>query len=163
MLWIRIVSFRTGILAFSAGCGAFSTEPAIRWELHPGTVEFYDQPITIEVPEAATVGVPVGVTVGTFGGGCTAQGPTEFAVSGLAATVQPMDSSIVPFPDLACTEELLVFEHRVELRFAEPGVATVRVLGRREPGGGPFEAERTIIVREPIERWERSLRPSRRP
>lgn len=154
MFWIRIVSFRTAMLAatFSLGCGVFSTEPEIRWELHPGTVEFYDQPVTIEVPEAATVGVPVVVTVGTFGGGCTAQGPTKVAVSGLAATVQPMDSSIVPFPDLACTAELLVFEHRVELRFTEAGVATVRVLGRREPGGGPFEAERTIRVREPIER-----------
>ena len=154
MLWIRVVSFRAAILAAacSLGCGVFSTEPEIRWELRPGTVEFYDQPITIEVPEAATVGAPVVVTVGTFGGGCTAQGPTEVTVSGLAATVQPLDSSIVPFPDLACTEELLVFEHRVELRFAEPGVATVRVLGRREPGGGPFEAERTIVIGEPIER-----------
>ncbi|MCH7476224.1 MAG: hypothetical protein IIA27_16355 [Gemmatimonadetes bacterium] len=71
MFWIRIVSFRTAMLAatFSLGCGVFSTEPEIRWELHPGTVEFYDQPVTIEVPEAATVGVPVVVTVGTFGGG----------------------------------------------------------------------------------------------
>ena len=101
MPWIRIVAFRTSIItaAFCLGCGVLSTEPAIRWELHPGTVEFYDQPITIEVPEAATVGVPVVVTVGTFGGGCTAQGPTEVGVSGLAATVQPMDSSIVPVPD----------------------------------------------------------------
>ena len=41
MLWIRIVSFRTAMLAaaFSLGCGVSSTEPEIRWQLHPGTVE----------------------------------------------------------------------------------------------------------------------------
>jgi hypothetical protein len=148
MPWIHIVSFRTSITAaaFCLGCGVHSAEPEIRWELLPGTLEFHDQPIAFDLPQVAAVGLTTVITVRTFGGGCTRQGPTEVEVTGLTAIVQPMDSSIVPFPDLACTEELLVFEHRVELRFAEAGVATVRVLGRREPGGGPVEFERTLVV-----------------
>ena len=148
MPWIRIVAFRTGIIAaaFCLGCGVLATEPEIRWELRPGTLEFHDEPIAIDLPQVAAVGLTAVITVRTFGGGCTQQGPTEVEVAGLTAIVQPMDSAIVPFPDLACTSELRFFEHRAELKFDHAGVATVRVLGRREPGGGPVELERTLVV-----------------
>ena len=133
------------VVALACG-GGDAAGPDIVWDLQPGVIEFFDEAIIIDLPETTTVGAETAITVGTFGGGCTAEGHTEISITGLSAIVQPFDSVIRPFPDLACTQELRVFEHQAVLQFAVTGVATVRVLGRHEPGGDEVEFVRTIVV-----------------
>lgn len=128
-----------------AGSPSQVTEPIV--ELRRGVLEFYDDAPRIEAPATASVGAPVAVTVRTYGGGCIGRGPTSTAVQGLVAVIEPFDSVVIRLPpNWACTLELRLLEHVATVQFAEPGTATIRILGRREPGDSPLSVERTIVI-----------------
>lgn len=118
--------------------------PALRM----GVIEFYQQPVEVEAPDEAVAGVPIRVTVKTFGGGCVRKSHTEAGVSELVGTVVPWDlDQTLADPDVVCTEELRIFEHTAELTFPAAGEATVRVHGLRQPGMETVTVERPVRVR----------------
>ena len=107
----------------------------------------YGDATTVTVPTSARVDVPVSITVTSFGGGCIAQGETEFTLRGLEAEVRPYRYETVRLPpNVACTDELRIFQHTISLEFEEPGDARVRVFGLRRPGDAPHVVERQLTV-----------------
>jgi hypothetical protein len=104
----------------------------------------------VEVPDTVDRGRPFVVTVTTFAGGCRRESAgTEVAVSGMRAEVRPyhyLRRSAV------CTDDLLFIPHTAQLRFDQPGIATVRVTGTRSrvdfgDPPEPITIERRVVVR----------------
>lgn len=111
-------------------------------------IEFFGDSAPLSVPDTVAVGAPVEVAVRSYASGCVGPGETDVALTGLRAEVKPYDYYVTRLPEnAACTDELRMFEHTATVRFATPGRATVRVRGRREPGGTGRTFERAVVVR----------------
>jgi hypothetical protein len=104
----------------------------------------------VELPDTVERGRAFAVTVTAFAGGCRQESAgTETTVDGLRAEVRPyhyLRRSAV------CTDDLLFIPHAVQIRFDQPGTATVRVVGtqNRLDFGDPPEPvtiERRVVVR----------------
>lgn len=100
--------------------------------------------VDVTLPTEAAVGEPVSITVRSFGNGCFQEAETTASVDGLSAVVVPFDSIRV---DVACTEQLRVFEHVATLTFSRAGVASVAIVGRRWPDDRVIVAHRTLDIR----------------
>ena len=101
------------------GCGIFGPTTDRRVI---GAIEFADRRLP-EIPETATAGVPIKMTIWTAGGGCHySRGETDVAVTGPIAEVTPFD--YVREADV-CTLPLLNFEHKATVVFQEPGTAAI--------------------------------------
>ena len=136
-----------GLLALALpGCQP-STELRPVLERRPGVLSVGEEPV-VTVPAEGAVGVPVAVTVVTWGGGCVRQGATEASVAGLAADVTPYDSAYVYLPpNMACTSDLRRYTHTATVTFATAGGAVVRVHGWSEPAKATIVVERAIQIR----------------
>ncbi len=122
------------------------TEPVV--EQLRGALEWYGDTAGVELPDTVDVATDFAVTVSTFGGGCTSLGLTEARTEGSVATIEPFDSVVTRLPPGAfCTDVLRTFDHVATIRFSDLGVATLRIVGRREPGGESVTLERTVVVR----------------
>src|SRR6266545_4892010 len=109
------------------------TEPVVA--LLPAVLELDGRPVDIQTPATASVGVPITLTFFTVGGGCTRTGPTSTSVQGLVAVIEPFDSVVTELPpNWGCPMDLRGLEHTATVRFAAAGTASIRVVGRREPG-----------------------------
>lgn len=80
----------------------------------------------IEHPATAQSGVDIPVAVMTYGDDCTWVDRTEVAVNGLTAVVKPFDKSDVAS---VCADTIFSYRHMASIRFAQPGTATITVLG----------------------------------
>lgn len=102
------------------GCGIFGPTTDRRVI---GAIDFDDRPLP-EIPETATAGVPVKMTIWTVGaGGCHySQGETDVAVTGPIAEVTPFD--YVKEADV-CFRPWRHFEHKATVVFQEPGTAAI--------------------------------------
>ena len=137
----------TLVLAVSAGCRLL-TDNEIRRERQLALIEFYGDPIVIEIPDTVAVGSPFEVTVRTYGGGCIDPGDTEVSVTGQAATVRPYDVFVTHLPpNYACTDDIRLYTHRATVRFDQAGPATVTVHGRVRPGDSAIAVPRSVHVR----------------
>jgi hypothetical protein len=113
-----------------------------------GTIEFYSDPVRIQLPGTVLRGVTFDVTVRTYGGGCIDKGDTEVEVNGLAAQVTPYDIEVTHMPaGSVCTADLRFYEHIGEVRFDQSGTATVVVRGRKKPQDVIISVERAVNVR----------------
>jgi hypothetical protein len=74
------------------------------------------------------------------------QGDTEAGVTGSEAQLTVYDRFADPGPNGACTMELRLFEHTATVQFAQPGAATLRVRGWKEPGEEEVTVTRQIVV-----------------
>ena len=121
------------------------TEPVIA--LLPGVLELDGTRLPIETPATASVGVPIAITVYTVGGGCTRMGPTTSSVQGLIAVVEPFDSVVTQLPpNWGCPMDLRGLEHATTVQFDAAGAATIRFVGRTEPGDTALVIERSIVI-----------------
>lgn len=82
----------------------------------------YDWPLP-EIPETATAGVPLEITVTTGGNSCYRGGETGLAVKGRSAVVTPYD--YIDGGRSGCFANLIFFEHTVPVVFEEPGTAEI--------------------------------------
>ncbi len=114
--------------------------------LRVGSVRYYGDTARIEIPTRVEQGVPVDVFVTTFGGGCVASDTTITTVQGMRTTIVPYQR-VVTNPRAGCLDILLIDRRRVPVVFGTQGSATLRVVGREEPGGRLFVLERRIVVR----------------
>ncbi|HEX6371963.1 MAG TPA: hypothetical protein VF006_23770 [Longimicrobium sp.] len=137
----------------TAGCSAPAPEPPrdtrdtppmeiSAYIAHPGAAP------EVAAPSAARAGEPLTVQVTTYGNGCNTAGRDEVRTRGLEADVLPRDldhsRELIDCPDL-----LRVFRHTATVRFDQPGAATVRVHGRRLPGGEPVVVTRSVTITAP--------------
>ena len=74
-----------------------------------------------QIPETATVGVPLEIAVWTGGSGCYEYARIEGGVNGRSATVRPMDMFTVG----GCSTDPEFSEHRTTRVFEEPGTAEI--------------------------------------
>jgi hypothetical protein len=116
-------------------------------ERGPALLAFYSDTTAVQLAASTRVGEATTVRFSSFGGGCIRQDTIEAAVSGLSAEVRPYrrEPTQLP-PNTACTAELRPDQNVVELRFAEPGHARVRIVGLARPGDQPFVVERDLLV-----------------
>lgn len=131
-----------------AGCDALSpSDSDDELERQPAILAFGEDDAEIALPDTVAVGAPAALVVTTQGGGCIRQGETEVEAAPRAADVRVYDYFPRPSSDRVCTLDLRGLRHEATLRFTQPGTATVRVHGRRQPSTGAFVATRTIVVR----------------
>lgn len=110
----------------------------------PGFIQILeDGAAQVTVPATAQRGQPFDVTVTTVGGGCISEGPTRTRMQGMTVEVRPYD---VHDGNVACTPNILLFEHTATLRFDTPGTATVRIRGAGNQGSEPVTVTRTVTV-----------------
>ncbi len=134
-------------LAATSACASTARE-GIRQERQPAFIRFYQEPSLVEAPDTVSAGEPFTVTVRTFGGGCIGQGDTRAEVRGRVVTLRPLDVHTTRHPGpVVCTSDLVFYTHRVEVRLTEPGVATIRVIGREAPADSLITIERSVVVR----------------
>lgn len=99
------------------GCGAFDSRVI-------GLIDFDDKHWPLpEIPETATAGVPIEITIWTMETGCYRIGETEVVVTGRIAEVTPFD--YVTTGASGCTDHLAFFEHKATVVFQEPGTAEI--------------------------------------
>lgn len=136
------------LTALAIWCSACRSALDPLGELRLGVIQYYGDSIRIVLPDSVRVGDAALVSVSTYGERCgVRQGETRVRVAGLLAEVAPFDSLVPPRSDVGCTLMLVRFEHVAAVYFAQSGLGTVRVRGRREPGGEAIEVERAILVR----------------
>lgn len=145
----RPLPFLVLILALGSAAGCrLTTDNEIRRERQLGLIQFYHDPLVIQIPETVAVASPFEVTVRTYGGGCIDQGDTEVSLAGAVATVRPYDVFVTYLPpNYACTDDLRLYTHRAQLHFDQPGPATITIQGRVRPGDSTIVAQRVVHVR----------------
>lgn len=111
----------------------------------PAVLEHYGDAAQVTVPETAPAGVPATVQVVSYGGGCIREGFTDVVTEGMTVDVRPFDFHTTG-EKVVCTAELALFRRDVQLRFDQPGTATIRIHGRRMPGEEPVTITRTLII-----------------
>ena len=89
-----------------------------------GVIEFGGEGWRLpEIPETATAGVPIEMTIWTGETGCYRNGETDVAVTGRITEVTPFDH--VTTGNVVCTNHLGWFEHKATVVFPEPGTAEI--------------------------------------
>jgi hypothetical protein len=116
-------------------------------ERGPAVLAFYGHTSVVQLAASTRVGEATTVRFTSFSGGCVGKDTTEADVAGLTAEVRPYrrEPARLP-PHRACSSELRLDQNVVQLRFAEPGRARVRIVGLARPGDHPFVLERDLQV-----------------
>lgn len=94
-----------------------------------GEVAFGDD-MEPRIPQTATAGVPLEITIWTTGNGGYRAADTEVAYSGRSAVVTPYDY----MDPMVLTDDLLYLEHRAKVVFDDPGTAEILLVFRTDQG-----------------------------
>ncbi len=142
------IAMYVGTVIVSACHG--TAEPDVAPEV--GIIEFYnDRSMVLTLPATARAGQDINVVVRTFGNGCVSAAGTAVRYGTAVASLTPYDNDLSrASPGVVCLGILVRPAHVVTLQFPEPGVATVRVEGRKEPGSQAATVEGTISVTAPL-------------
>jgi len=145
---LRLTSLATVWLL--AGCGADGPEEPPLFnagERGPAVLVFYGDTSVVQLAASTHVGEATTVRFTSFAGGCIRQDTTEANVTGLRAEVRAYrrEPARLP-PNTACTAELRLDQNLVDVRFAAPGRARVRIVGLARPGDHAFVIERDLEV-----------------
>ncbi|HEX6371964.1 MAG TPA: hypothetical protein VF006_23775 [Longimicrobium sp.] len=132
-------------LLLAAACS--SLEPPINYPAVPGILELGpSDPPRIEIPGTARVGEAVTVRVTTYGGGCSRAAMMEIESDGAVIDLRPLDHEPPRGENVFCTRELRLLPAESIVFFTRPGTGTVRIHGRRMPGGEAVTLTRTVTV-----------------
>jgi hypothetical protein len=138
-------SFAPLALLALVGCGITGPESTRRLAV----IEFSEtEPVVVEVPATATRGTAFQVAINSYGGGCIGQGPTEVAVNGLTATVEPYQFELVD-GNSTCTDDLRTYRHLAQVRFEQAGTGRIVFRGHSRLKGETITVERTVVVQAP--------------
>lgn len=146
----RAAAHRRLLLALAAGAVAAAPASAqrLRWQLAPADVGVLhivradsDLPVgdtldsllgrlTRPAVDTVPLGTPVDILIiSTGSSSCTRPGPVRVSATRHALTLRVFDYVVVT-PGIACTADAAPFPHGVRRRFREPGVKTIRAIGR---------------------------------
>ena len=120
----RQVRRHLAMLAVAIGASGLLAceDPAVESGIVIGKIDFDDPAWPLpQIPETATVGVPVQIAVWTGGNGCYEYAWTDGGVNGRSAMVRPMDMFTVG----GCSTDPEFIEHRTTRVFEEPGTAEI--------------------------------------
>lgn len=133
------------VAALAIGCQS-PTEPIYVEEV--GFIGWNAEPFDVLVlPPSAAAGADFTITVTSVGDGCSAPARTDVRYESNVAIVTPYDNQVVWLPpNWGCPDILLTHVHVATLRFTTPGVAQVRVEGRRYPGLEPAAVTGTLTI-----------------
>lgn len=144
----RRVLRRAAMLGVAIGLFACE-DPELERGIVIGKIDFDDPAWPLpQIPETATVGVPLEISVWTGGNECYEEAYTRGGVDGRSATVVPFDYQIVG----GCSTDTRFVEHRTTRVFGEPGTAEITLtysLGsaiRREEHRGDGRKVYTVAV-----------------
>ena len=130
-------------------------EPAYTQTLVVGFIDFDDPAWPLpQIPETATVGVPLDVTVRTGHRGCAEYAFTGSGATGRSASVTPHDYLTLT-DGIDCSAGGLEFiEHSATLVFDEPGTAEITLTYSSRGGSNPedhFADGRKVYTVEVVE------------
>ncbi|MBA3455758.1 MAG: hypothetical protein H0T42_21865 [Deltaproteobacteria bacterium] len=114
-------------LILSAACDAPATDESI---VELGRLEFFDDPVIINVPSSVKKRQPFQVQVVTYGGGCISFERTDVQVAMDGVDFLPYDRRDIPANGL-CFANLSPITHEEYVVFDEPGRHVIRIHGRR--------------------------------
>ncbi|WP_309672052.1 hypothetical protein [Gemmatimonas sp.] len=122
--------------------------PALQWAPAPTTGVLLPSAALV-APDTVRAGEPFTVQIGSIVlSGCWVAGPTAISRSDRTVLLEPSD---VYTTDRACIEVLLNISRTVAVTIATPGLATLRVRGRRveqwPSSESPVTVEKQIVVR----------------
>ena len=148
-LLVRMVGQRATLVPLAAALLALSGCDALddRWERTLGTIDPSGRgPMSpLIAPAHVKAGAEFTVIVATVGSStCTRADGAEVRVIGLFAEIVPYDRRAPA--GTACTDDLASNPHEVRLRFAKPGEATIRVVGRPRRAEGMVQFELPVSV-----------------
>lgn len=125
-----------------------STGPEFERQRRPGTIEHYDDPLVLVVPDTVSAGVAFDIIIRTYVGGCDEAGGTDVVRTEGRIEVSPFDFDRIPLdPHVGCPDRLGLIDHRATSSFDAPGVGVVVIRGREEPSLEARTVERTVVVR----------------
>jgi hypothetical protein len=130
-------------LPLAAALAACSAVLGLGGERRPGVIAFHNDPVVVDVPGAALVGIPFEVAIRTYGGGCISQGETLVRAYRDTVHVRPYD--IHGGADI-CTLELVFFDHRATVTLRELGERTIAFYGLERPGDSELVVTREVLV-----------------
>jgi len=105
-----------------------------------GIIDFDDSSWPLpRIPETATAGVPIEMTIWTMETGCYRQGDTEVEVDGRSAVLTPYD--FLETGDFGCPAYLFFFEHGATVVLEEPGTAEIVLVYSTGSTGRPWDPE----------------------
>lgn len=134
--------------------------PDRSWRRIPATIVARNYEGRELIPGAAiqhapkiTAGVPLEVTIHSFGSGCEEAGGVDGTIDVLNADLRPWDYTHAPDPDsgveYVCTSQLKVFTQTFGIVFQSKGTATMRAHGivshGRKPDA-PIKLTSTVVV-----------------
>ena len=122
-------------------------------EAVPGTIVFYGDSTTIDVPDLITAGKPFEVRFNTFGGGCLGEGARDrVSGHGNELLIRPFDRD-GSNKNVVCTADLRPIRHSVRAVRDVPGPITIRIAGLRKHSGSydgvPVALTRSVMVIAP--------------
>jgi hypothetical protein len=112
------------LLALGASC----TDDTV---VEVGIIEYYNDPLRVQVVPPLTRGVPFVVNVLTYGSRCTSVEATDVEIEGDLATITPYDRRHLG----GCVAVLVQLGHPAEITFDTPGMKAIRVIGRKLTSG----------------------------
>lgn len=140
-VWIGgIVAALGALLMFASACSEEWID--VRGRIEDGTAADFH----LELPDHFDVGVPAQVTVWTYVGGCTREGPTRVSVDGSRVTIEPFDSIPAPGVSKNCPDGGRIYQHRVDVEVGQRGEVMVRVRGLRRWAGDTLITRDTTVM-----------------
>ena len=124
----------------ATACGSGSDPESI---VQPAALSHLHEPVVIHVPERVEAGVPFGVSLRTYAGGCVSHERIDIRIERDTVHIRPLhrDSG-----HEFCTDDLVVHDHAVTLRLTNPGRIEVVFHGASSPAGSPVAFSRTVEV-----------------
>lgn len=135
-------------LVLSACSGSLAPDEPL-YGIRPGTLVFYQDAPRISVPDSAVVGLPVDITISTYGNtSCVQNAGVAVAWRDGALEVRPQSREAVRLPsNWGCADVLYRWTDTVRYTFTQVGTAQVKVHGIAEPDRAPVVIERLVVVR----------------
>ena len=140
------------------GCDPVPTDHRVVGTVYIDEPRVPDWPLPL-VPDTATAGVPLEITIWTVETDCRdmRRGDTEVTALGRSAIVIPYDilttyegGFLLTINDPGCFGTLEAFEHRATVVFEEPGTAEIRLLystlGGPEPEDNTADGQQVYTV-----------------
>ena len=137
---MRYQVFLPVFLVLTAACDV--VDPDVETQL--GTVFAFNQPSAALIPDTVLAGVPFTIDLRTFGDSCVTFTRTEIETDGNVVEIRPYDRIDTSDP---CDGVMRTINHAVTLHFPVTETVTIRVIGRRAPGGQEERLEKRVVVR----------------
>ena len=121
--------------------GSMTTACGQDFDTRRSLIRFRGDTALVNISDAVA-GEPVTITISVEFGACDELGRTDTSMDGMVATIEPFDRFAV---DILCNSNVVFGEHTATVVFSQPGLGTIRILGR-DFRTGEITVERSVTV-----------------